>query len=116
MDKCITTDGHEKNGTPHTTQIVYNYEFIDDFCEEKLSALGSFLLKKVFRYKSQNQEGDIPLTIINDQTESGDPNLVMLTTFPRTQTTQYDVKNWGPKGYDKDNHTMSLMVIVTKCY
>ena len=112
MDKCITTDGHEKHDTLNTTQIVYNYEFVDDFGEPQLSALGSFLLRKVLGHESQSEERDIPLVIMNDQAENGDPNFTPFMQQSDHRTTVSSVNNWGPKIYDNDNHTMSLMVRV----
>ena len=116
MDKCTTTYDVTENGTPHTTQIVYNYEFIDDFDEAQLSVMGSLMLKKVLHYKSQSQDGDIKLTMINHQAENGDTNLFS-TSSPESveqhnEHTKFSVEKWGPKVFDKDNHTMSLMVAI----
>ena len=113
MDKCITTYEVEENGTPNTTQMVYNYEFIDDFDEPQLSPMGMFLLKKVLCYKSpQSQDGDIQLTMINYQAENGDTNLSFTSSPEQDTSAVSSVENWGPKIYDKYNHTMSLMVRV----
>ena len=119
LDKCITTNGHDKTGTPNTTQIVYNYEFIDDFDKPVLSHLEDFLLRKILRYKYQSQERDIPLMIINPLAKTHEPSLVPANLLPSPSLEQHSgqcntislLGNWGPKVYDKDNHTFSLMVI-----
>lgn len=168
MDKCITYNEQDDNGTPYITQIMYNYEFIDDFGEPKLGKLDNFLLNKFLRHKSEEpQQTDIPLIMINNLEENGadhetshisassitplkrqslaplaqnsnenlNLSLSHITPLKRqslvssaqrssvSSTQQFSVssgkllpsvipsiKNWGPKAYDKDNHTMSLMV------
>ena len=115
LDKCTTTCEVEENGIPTATQIEYNYEFIDDFDVGKLSTLGNFLLNKVLRYKSQCQDRDIQLTVINHQAENGDTTLSSTSSpEPVVQHNEQctSVENWGPKVYDNENHTMSLMVRV----
>ena len=156
LDKCITRAEVEDNdGTLNTTQMMYNFEFIDDFDEPKLGRLGNFLLNKVqaIRNKSKSQGIDIPLVVINDQSgnephtstdnlqsEIGNemsaspvspshrlspvssnkrPSAVSLSKrfSAVSSTNEFPVPsaaNWGPKVYDKDNHTMTLMVRVRK--
>ena len=115
MDKCITTEEQDNNGTPCVTQIMYNYEFIDDFDDKpQLGIFGSFLLKTVMRYKSDHQEKGIPMVMVNHQLENGDWNSLLSNQSITPPVKQhFDIplaKNWGPKVYDKDNHTMALMV------
>ena len=129
LDKCIIRTEEDNNGTPCTTHMLYNYEFIDDFDEPQLSRLGNFLLKTVLHYKSQKRE--IPLVTVNHSLENGDLNLFMSTdcTVPTKQAHVIQsarrhtvmrsarrpaiipsTQNWGPKVYDKNNHIMTLMV------
>ena len=116
MDKCITTEEQDNNGTPCVTQMMYNYEFIDDFDDKpQLDILGNFLLKTVKRYKSESYEKDIPMVTVNHQLENGDRNSLLSNQTAITPTVKqhFDIllaKNWGPKSYEKDNHTMTLMV------
>ena len=116
MDKCIITEEEDNNGTPSVIQILYNYEFIDDFDDEpKLDFLGNFLLKAIMRYKPESQEKDIPMVMINHQLENVDQNSLLSnpSTTPVVKQPGSDIpvaKNWGPKDYEKDNHTMTLMV------
>ena len=124
LDKCITREEKDKNGTPYTTHILYNYEFVDDFDEPQLGRVGNFLLKKVLHYKSQKK--DIPLVITNPLSENG--NLFSSTesiasakqsstlSSARKISAIPPAKNWGPKVYKKDNHTLSLMVRVSYHY
>ena len=127
LDKCITRKEVDNNGTPYTTHIMYNYEFVDDFDEPQLGRVGKFLLKKVLHYKSQ--ERDVPLVITNHLSENGNLSLFSSTESisPSKQSTALpsarkisaipSTNNWGPKAYEKDNHTLSLMVrdIITSC-
>jgi len=115
LDKCVTTEEQDINGTPSTTKIIYNYEFIEDFGEPQLGTLGKFLLERVLHYTSESRTDDIPLTIMNNQVEGSDHEvfLSMSSINPTTNPmTIPSVQNWGPKVYDKDNHTMTLMVII----
>lgn len=111
------TEQEDSNGTPSTTQIMYNYEFIDDFDKPQLGTLGNFLLNRVLRYKSKSQESDIPLVMINHQSENGQlPSTSTSSIKPAQQSiVMPSEKNWGPKVYDKDNHTMHLMVNYKMC-
>ena len=114
LDKCITREEKDNNGTPYTTQILYNYEFVDDFEEPQLGRVGKFLLKKVLHYKTI-EEKDIPLVMINQPPESGyhgSPVSSSSVGSTKEPSAVPSVKNWGPKVYDKDNHTLSLMVRV----
>jgi len=115
LDKCVTTEERDINGTPSTTQIVYNYEFIEDFNEPQLGTLGKFLLERVLHYTSKSHIDDIPLVMINNQVEGSGHHSFSSTTSIKPTTnpmTNSSVKDWGPKVYDKDNHTMALMVMV----
>ena len=116
MDKCIKTEEVDNNGTPYTTHITYNYEFIDDFDDKpQLDRLGNFLIKTVLQYyKSESKPRDVPLVMINHvQLENGDQSM-LASTLPTTTAKQAPTispeENWGPKVYDKENHTMTLMV------
>ena len=115
LDKCITRKEVDNNGTPYTTHIMYNYEFVDDFDEPQLGRVGNFLLKKVLHYKT-TEEKDIPLVIINQPKESGyhgSPLSSSSVESTKDLSAIPSVMNWGPKIYDKDNHTFSLMVRLT---
>ena len=135
MDRCITREEVDNNGTPYTTQIVYNYEFIDDFDEPQLGRLGNFLLNTALRCKKRHPGQEIPLIMLNLQPENGDERVVnidkkaendenlrssSITSAKRPSTVSSGRKfsvipldiNWGPNIYDKDNHTMALMVRV----
>ena len=113
LDKCITREEVDDNGTPYTTQIVYNYEFIDDFDEPQLGRLGRFLLKTILRYKSTSEKRDISLELIGHQSENSCQSSPLSNSSVTKQTSVIpSVKNWGPNVYDKDNHTMTLMVRV----
>ena len=123
LDKCISRKEVDNNGTPYTTHIIYNYEFIDDFEEPQLGRVGKFLLQTVLRYKSQ--ERDTPLVITNHLLENGNLSLLSSTesVIPTKQSSVLPstrkisaiplAKNWGPTFYEKGNHTLSLMVRVT---
>ena len=149
LDKCITREEVDNNGTPCTTQMVYNYEFIDDADEPKLTKVGKFVLNTVLRYKTKRQERDIPLIVIsNHQLENGKENTqtssssitsvrqssitsgrhssitsgrqssITSTRHSSLQSAKQlpiisPVKDWGPKVYEKDNHTLTLMVILS---
>ena len=116
LDKCIIREEKDNNGTPYTTQIMYNYEFIDDIEEPQLGSVGKFLLKKVLHYKTNIKEKDIPLEMINQRRENGhhgSPVSFSSVESNKEVSAMTSVKNWGPKVYDKDNHTLSLMVRVT---
>ena len=117
MDKCIETEEVDNNGTPYTTHITYNYEFIDDFDDKpQLDRLGNFLIKALLQYyKSDSKQKDVPLVMLNHlQLENGDQNVLASSTLPTVIPKQAPatspVENWGPKVYDKDNHTMTSMV------
>ena len=113
LDKCIIREEVDNNGTPYTTQIMYNYEFIDDFEEPQLGSVGKFLLKNV-----QKEEKDIPLEMINHPVENshrGSTVSFLSVESNKEASTMLLTKNWGPKVYDKDNHTLSLMVRVITC-
>ena len=115
LDKCIIREEVDNNGTPSTTHIMYNYEFIDDFDKPILGRVGNFLLKTVLHYKPENGAQDFQLVMINHHSENGDQNLFP-STLTATPTKSHSIvpvaHNWGPKNYDKDNHIMSLMVRV----
>ena len=111
----MTTEEQDINGTPSTTKIIYNYEFIEDFGEPQLGTLGKFLLERVLHYASESCMDDIPLMIMNNQVEGSDHELFLSTSYIKPTTNPMiipSVQNWGPKVYDKDNHTMTLMVII----
>ena len=117
MDKCIETEEVDNNGTPCTTHITYNYEFIDDFDDKpQLDRLGNFLIKALLQYyKSDSKQKDVQLVMVNHlQLENGDQNVLASSTLPTVIPKQAPVtspvENWGPKVYDKDNHTMTSMV------
>ena len=126
LDKCILRKEVDNNGTPYTTHIIYNYEFIDDFEEPQLGRVGKFLLQTVLRYKSQ--ERDTPLVITNHLLENGNLSLFSSTesiiptkqpsVLPSTRKISAipPAKNWGPTFYEKGNHTLSLMVRVTSLH
>ena len=120
MDKCITyNEKQDSSGTLYTTQITYVYEFIDDFDEPKLNKLRTFVLNRVLRYKP---ESDIPLVVMNHQLENGDESIRLsasnsstsrkpsMVSTARQLSLTPSAENWGPKDYDKDNHTLTLMV------
>ena len=123
LDRCITYDERQdSNGTIYTTRITYFYEFIDDFDEPKLNKLGKFVLEKVLCYKPESRVRDIPLVVMNHQSENGDENLrlsvasaspsrkpSMLSTA-KLPSFVPSTEKWGPNVYDKDNHTFTLMV------
>ena len=119
MDKCITREEVDNNGTPYTTHIMYNYEFIDDFDKPILGRVGNFLLKTVLHYKPESGAQDFQLVMINHQSENGDQNLFP-STLTATPVKSHSIvpvtHNWGPKNYDKDNHIISLMVRVVASY
>ena len=114
MDKCIETEEVDNNGTPYTTHITYNYEFIDDFDDKpQLDRLGNFLIKALLQYyKSDSEQKDVPLVMVN--LENGDQNVLVSSTLPTMIPKQapatLPIENWGPKVYNKDNHTMTSMV------
>ena len=115
MDKCINREEVDEHGTPHTTHIMYNYEFIDDFDQPLLGRVGNFLLKTALHYKPESGVQDFPLVMINHQSENGDQNLFQstLTAMPtKSHSIAPVTQNWGPKVYQKDNHIISLMVRV----
>ena len=115
LDKCITRKEVDNNGTPYTTHIMYNYEFVDDFDEPQLGRVGNFLLKKVLHYKT-TEEKDIPLVMITQPKENGyhgSPLSSSSVESTKDLSAIPSVMNWGPKIYDKDNHTFSLMVRLT---
>ena len=120
LDKCITYDEkQDSNGTLYTTEITYIFEFIDDFDEPKLNKWRAFLLERVLRYKPESQLRDVPLVVMNHQLENGNGNVdssitsakrpSMVSTAKRPSLVP-STENWGPKVYDKDNHTLTLMV------
>ena len=124
MDRCITYDEmQDSNGTIYTTKITYFYEFIDDFDEPKLNKLRTFVLNRVLRYKPESEvRGDIPLVLMNHQLENGDENIRLsvastaasrkpsMISTSKLPSFVPSTENWGPKDYDKDNHTLTLMV------
>ena len=111
MDKCITTEERDNNGTPFVTQIMYNYEFIDDFDDEpKLDFLGNILLKTVLHYKSEDQDRSVPLVVMNHHSENCNQDLDMPVPSITPASIIPSRKYWGPKVYDRENHTMNLMV------
>ena len=131
LDKCITREDMDSNGTPCTTQMAYNYEFVDDFDEPKLTKVGNFVLKSVLRYKIKGQQRDFPLVMINNHhSENGNEDSLMSSssitsakklsiqsTSLKQQPIIQPAKDWGPKVYDKSNHTLTLMVILSDtCY
>ena len=113
MDKCITTEEKDDNGAPLITQIMYNYEFIDDFDEPKLGRLDNFLLK-VLCYKSESRDKDASTVVLNPESVNWNQSYLPTNhppTIPVKQSTDIPVGNsWGPNDYEKDNHTMTLMV------
>ena len=110
MDKCITYDEmQDSSGTPYSTYMVHNYEFIDDFDEPKLNKLGDFVLKGILCYKSSSQEKDIPLVMINHQSETASIRRSSCVSAKRPSVMPATIE-WQPKVYDKDNHTLTLMV------
>ena len=117
LDKCITRKEVDENGTPCTTQMLYNYEFIDDFGKPIPGRLADFLLRKVLRYKSESRKHDISLQVImvNHQADSWDQS-TFLSTLPNNAAKSHSIvsvpQDWGPKVYEKDNHVMTLMVRV----
>lgn len=99
LDKCIVASEEETSG--EVTHITYNYEFIDDFDDPELGVVENFLLEKALAFKPDHREGDIPLAAMHQNDVS---------THEQTATSQMYYK-WGPHIYNKDNHTMALMVI-----
>lgn len=97
-------------GTDGVTHITYNYEFIDDFDDPELGAMGNFMLEKLPSFKSKQQQRDIPLIMINKQAES---NLSAHRQSLRQSdiSIEFPQSNWRPHVFDKNNHTMSLMVM-----
>jgi len=100
LDKCIVTN----EGANGVTHLTYNYEFIDDFDDPELGPVGKFMLEKVLPLKSKQQQGDIPLVVINKQAQND------LFMSERSINSLKCCSNWGPHDYDKSNHTMALMV------
>ena len=109
--------------------MVYNYEFVDDFDEPKLAKVGNFALKSVLRYKTKGQQRDFPLVMINNHySENGNENSLLSSSSItsakklsiqslKQQPIIQPAKDWGPKVYDKNNHTLTLMVILSEtCY
>ena len=89
---------------------MYNYEFIDDFNEPQLGTLGKFLLKRVLHNTSKSHMGDFPLFMMNSQAEGS--NILTSSTKSTINPMIFpSAKQWGPNVYDKDNHTMAVMVI-----
>ena len=121
LDRCITYDERQDdNGTIYTTQITYFYEFIDDFDEPELNKLGTFMLNRILRYKPESQVRDIPLVVMNHQLENGAENIRLSVSSTSRKPSMISTsklpsfvpstENWGPKDYEKDNHTLPLMV------
>ena len=109
MDKCVATQEVDDDGTPSVTQILYNYEFIDDFDQPQLGILGNCLLKSLLRRKPEDQDRDIPLVMFNHQSENGH-HVSTSSITPTKHSSITPSVIWGPKVYDKENHTMTLMV------
>ena len=113
LDKCITTEEKDNNGTPSVTQIMYNYELIDDFDEPKLGRLDKFLLK-LLCYKSESQDKDTLTVVLNPESENWNQSYLPTShppTIPAKQSSDIPLTNsWGPSDYEKANHTMTLMV------
>jgi len=101
MDKCIVTS----EGASGVTHITYNYEFIEDFDDPELGAVGKFMLEKVLPFKSKYTEGDVPLVMMNKHTENH------LFVSEQSNVSLESSSNCGPHTYDKSNHTLTLMVI-----
>ena len=98
MDKCIVVNEEETGGG--VTHITYNYEFIDDFDDTELGVIEKFLFNKALVFQSERPEGDILLTAMqNEESTIEQPTTLLVRS------------GWGPKVYNKDNHTMALMVI-----
>jgi len=110
LNKCVTTTERNINGIHSTTQIMYNYELIDDFDEPQLGTLGKFLLKRVLHYIPESRIDDIPLLMINNQVESSGLSTSSIKSATNPMIVP-SVRKWKPKVYDKNNHTMALMVI-----
>jgi len=98
LDKCIVVN--EEETSSGVTHITYNYEFIDDFNDTELGVVEKFLLNKALVFQSERPEDDILLTAMqSDGSTIEQPTTLLVHS------------GWGPKVYNKDNHTMALMVI-----
>ena len=113
LDKCITTEEKDNNGTPSVTQILYNYEFIDDFDDEpQLDRLGKYLLSHCKKSEDQDKDRDqsAELVVINHHSENSNQDLYVSASSITPASIIPPAKHWGPKDYDRENHTMTLMV------
>ena len=97
LDKCIVTKEIEVDGAKFVTHLMYNYEFVDDFDDPQLGMFGKCLVESILPSKSNHRES-FPFV----KFDSEDATAVVESPS--------SVKNWGPKNYDKRNHTMALMV------
>ena len=97
LDKCIVTREVEVDGAKFVTHLMYNYEFIDDFCDPQLGMFGRCLVESILPSKSKHPES---FPLVNFDSEDA----TAVVQLPS------NVKNWGPRKYDKRNHTMALMV------
>ena len=85
--------------------MTYNYEFIDDFDDPELGRVGKFILEKVLPNKFMHHEDDISLIVINKLTQN---DLFSCEQMKPGSFESYS--SHGPHSFDKDNHTMTLMV------
>ena len=100
----------EVDGAPFVTHLMYNYEFVDDFDDPKLGALESCIVENLLPSKSKQQTDYFPIA----RFDSGNV-AAPLARFDSGDTTAVvelpsRTKTWGPNEYDKQNHTMALMV------
>ena len=97
LDKCIVTKEIEVDGAKFVTHLMYNYEFVDDFDDPQLGMFGRCLVESILPSKSSHRES-FPFV----KFDSEDATAVVESPS--------SMKNWGPKKYNKRNHTMALMV------
>jgi len=99
LDKCVVTKSIEVDGATFVTHLIYNYEFVDDFEDPKLGMFGKCLVENILPSRSKYKENDYPFVRFDTKEEG-----TAVVESPSR------MKNWGPKEYDKRNHTMALMV------
>ena len=114
-----TAPSKDKNGKQKGTELVtqdsdnfevtFNYEFLEDFCEEK--AQGIEIRSTDSRRHVQGSNDGVSASPDTEEREETDDGLFPSTfnRFVRGQQKAMDNK-WGPKGFNKQNHPLNIMV------